>query len=383
MSVVAIVPDWPARPRTGGEYVERVILSELASLTDVHLVAVQDPGADAPNLPALASVTVCPRVRVRRGSRLLSPLPTVALWSRGQDARARLAKIVATVTPTHVLVSRTYTAVNLPAALECPILLLTQNVEHRRLRDLPTGPNPLRMVWQRLQAKRMQHLERAILARAAATLVLSRRDADLVRAMGIEREVIEVPPLPDPDLFLVTGCRPANQILFLGSLGYPPNYRAAMELIAVVLPRVRSSVSSARLIIAGSSPPPDLVRLVRERADVTLLGDFADAREIFSQASVFVAPLPVQEGLSVKTLNAFAAATPVVATEAVIASLGATAGQHALAATTPAETADAIVALLCDDSRREALGNAARQFVRERFSPEASRQALQYALSCN
>jgi len=193
--------------------------------------------------------------------------------------------------------------------------------------------------------------------------------------------VMQLPVLPESDLLsLPILGRPDANILFLGSLGYPPNLEAVRTLLDQVLPRIRQVRPRARLLIAGSAPPLALQVIGKGQQHVEIITDFQRAVDVFREATVFVAPIPLQEGISVKTLNAFASGTPVVTTQAVLASLGAVSNVHALMAEDSANSAHAVLTLLDDPSLRVAVASAARSFVTEHFSEERLLSALRLAM---
>jgi polysaccharide biosynthesis protein PslH len=107
-------------------------------------------------------------------------------------------------------------------------------------------------------------------AAAAAYLLVNQVDADQLTAR-LGREVLVVPngvaeaPTPAPP-------RDAATICFVGVLDYPPNIDSARRLCTEVLPRVRRAVPSARVVLVGRAPGPEVVALagpeVEIRADV-------------------------------------------------------------------------------------------------------------------
>jgi GT2 family glycosyltransferase/glycosyltransferase involved in cell wall biosynthesis len=102
-------------------------------------------------------------------------------------------------------------------------------------------------------------------------------------------------------------------MLFVGSFRHDPN-RVAMDWFArQVLPLIVARQPHARLVVAGSDPPPahayaDLA------ANVDMLGYVDDVRGPLARYAVFVCPILSGSGVRVKLLEAFAAGIPVVST---------------------------------------------------------------------
>ena len=360
-----------------------MLVGALAELTNVHVLAISDSSQRAVPLHGATTVTVCERRPIGTTERLLGPLPTVALWSRGVGAQDLVRQLVATHRVTHVLVSSSYAVVNVPRDLAVPLIVLALNVEHHRLRNLGSPQaSPLRRAWLLVQAGRTRRLEQKVIRRAQAVVAISPNDLAGLRALAEGTTQLHLlPVVPEPSLLAVPlAGRPQANILFMGSLGYGPNLEAAGRLIEELLPRVRRTRPDARLIIAGSTPPPALQRMAKGREGVTIIANFDRTEDIFRRATVFVVPLVYQEGISIKTLSAFASGTPVVATAAVLRSVGAKADVHALAAEDPETMAQAVLRLIDDSSWRTRIAATARTFVIESFSQERLRSTLKTVL---
>lgn len=102
-------------------------------------------------------------------------------------------------------------------------------------------------------------------------------------------------------------------MLFIGSFRHVPN-RVALEWFArSVLPLIVAKLPQARLLVAGSDPPPR--HLLADPANaIELLGFVDDVQPLFSTCALFVCPIRSGSGVRVKLLEAFASGIPVVST---------------------------------------------------------------------
>ena len=163
----------------------------------------------------------------------------------------------------------------------------------------------------------------------------------------------------------------AHQVVFAGR--HEP--RKGLHVLLRAWPRIHRE-TGARLRIIG--PDPLAVRLLFARLRVSdegvdVLGfltqeDFT--RELLA-AKALVAPSLGGESFGMVLTRAFGCATPVVASD--IAGYRDVMTRETAVAVTPGDPrdlADAVVALLADESRRRALGNAARRLAQERYSWE-------------
>lgn len=200
-----------------------------------------------------------------------------------------------------------------------------------------------------------------------AVVVVSERDADHLRSLvpGARIEVVPngVDPGPAP--------RDADDgvtIGFHGVLSSRANVAAARHLVQEVLPLVRQRHPSARALLVGHAPTPEVTSLAAD--DVDVVADVDEIRPWLERMTVYVAPMHIGSGIKNKVLEAMAAGRPIVATPRAIAGIGAGRGisEGVDARALAAATAD----LLDDPARRARVGAVARVRVVEEFSWERS-----------
>ena len=146
-------------------------------------------------------------------------------------------------------------------------------------------------------------------------------------------------------------------MLFVGSFRHDPN-RVAMDWFArQVLPLIRARQPQARLVLAGSDPPP-----AHAYADLggnlEMLGYVDDVRVPLARYAVFVCPILSGSGVRVKLLEAFAAGIPVVSTTVGAEGLAVKDGEFCRLADSAAEFAERVLALW--ENPQEAAGMAQR-----------------------
>jgi len=141
-----------------------------------------------------------------------------------------------------------------------------------------------------------------------------------------------------------TGDREPLTMLFVGSFRHEPN-RVALDWFArQVLPLILARQATARLVVAGSDPPPahaydDLA------ANLEMLGYVDEVRAPLGRYSVFVCPILSGSGVRVKLLEAFAAGIPVVSTTVGAEGLAARDGEICRLADSAAGFAEAVLKL--------------------------------------
>lgn len=134
-------------------------------------------------------------------------------------------------------------------------------------------------------------------------------------------------------------------MLFVGSFRHEPNRVAVDWFVRRVLPMILSRQPEAKLVIAGSDPPP--AHAYADYADhLDMLGYVEDVREAFARYSVFVCPILSGSGVRVKLLEAFAAGIPVVSTRVGAEGLATQDGEYCSLADDPVMFAERVLELL-------------------------------------
>ena len=181
------------------------------------------------------------------------------------------------------------------------------------------------------------------------------------------------------------GVAPAS--LLIGSIGDVIPEKGLIHLVRA-LPKVRCVVPAARLLVVGGGSAGYRAEVERE-ADklgvasmITWAGQRSDVADIMQALDVFVLA-SLAETFSLVTAEAMAAGLPVVATAVGGVPECVSAGETGVLVP-PADgaaLADALIGLLCDAPLRQRLGEAARQRVRQLFSPEVQVPRIEAALS--
>jgi glycosyltransferase involved in cell wall biosynthesis len=151
-------------------------------------------------------------------------------------------------------------------------------------------------------------------------------------------------------------------MLFIGSFRHDPN-RAAMDwFVRDVMPLILAQEPRARLVVAGSDPPPAHAYPDFSGA-LQMLGFVDDVRELLERYAVFVCPILSGSGVRVKLLEAFAAGIPVVSTKIGAEGLAYKDGEFCGLSDDPQAFADRVLALFADPAGAAAMAARARAEV--------------------
>jgi len=151
-------------------------------------------------------------------------------------------------------------------------------------------------------------------------------------------------------------------MLFVGSFRHEPNRVAVDWFVRRVLPLVLEKQPAARLVIAGSDPPPPHV-YGGASASLEMLGYVDDVRDPLARYALFVCPILSGSGVRVKLLEAFAAGIPVVSTFVGAEGLARKDGEVCALADDPAQFAARVLELFENHEAAAAMARRARAEV--------------------
>jgi glycosyltransferase involved in cell wall biosynthesis len=209
-----------------------------------------------------------------------------------------------------------------------------------------------------------------------ACAVTSARDEATVRRSVPNARTAVVPNGVDLDFFSPRGTRSEPKtLLFFGALNYYPNVDAVLYFLREVLPRLRRSHPSLKLIVVGSLPPPAIQRAAGP--DVTVTGAVTDVRPYLERASAVVVPLRVGSGTRLKILEAMAMGKAVVSTSVGAEGLSVTDGTDILLADDARSFAAQVSRLLDDEDLAARVGSAAHRLVETSYQWKTSALKLE------
>jgi glycosyltransferase involved in cell wall biosynthesis len=229
-------------------------------------------------------------------------------------------------------------------------------------------------VAHRMEAARCRSRETQLVDLASVATAVSRRDLEALDA-GAKGRVVPVAAsapirLDDPPSGPPT-------VILSGNLGYRPTVRAAVWFAVSVWPQIRRRVPSARWVLAGARPAPEIRRLAM-RPGIEVHGDVDDLASFLQRARVAIAPMSSGSGVPLKILEALAAGVPVVADPWSAAGLeDATA---VAVADGRAEWIETVSALLEDPARARQQSSRAYGSWRAHYQPDAVALAIRRAV---
>ncbi len=339
------------------------LLRELRTRHEVTLVSMTRPGDD------LAAEALCdrfvavpgPRGRIARLRQEMLSLPARRPVLVEQVRASGLARVVAAEARQHDVVHLEpgWAAGLVRDARPKPVVVATLDAWHLNWAAEAGITTGVRHYLKAREAARMKAFESRAYGEADALVVVTERDAEVLRALDPRLAPVVVTNGVDTAWFAPDGRpRDPRTILFTGAMGYAPNVDAAVFAATRVLPLVRETRPEARLVLAGRDPAPAVEALQSEH--VTVTGTVPDLRPLLWEAGAYLCPMRSGTGVKNKLLEALAAGAPCVATPLATAGLGLGEGDL-LVAEGERDLAAALVVLLSDGTLRDRLGAAGRE----------------------
>jgi glycosyltransferase involved in cell wall biosynthesis len=136
----------------------------------------------------------------------------------------------------------------------------------------------------------------------------------------------------------------SRQVIFFGTLHFPPNVDAAQRLLATIWPAVHAQRPELQLSIVGRHPTRELVALAKTTPAARIDGDVPAIEPYLRQSVLSICPMFMGAGMKNKILESLAVGLPIVATREAVAGIDFVSGEHGWLAETEPQLAQAVVA---------------------------------------
>jgi len=196
--------------------------------------------------------------------------------------------------------------------------------------------NPLRRHHLTNEAHRAQQTERRDYSLAKAVTFVSPKDVtDLRSSIPATIPLTSIPiGIDDRTFFPPTTLRSPSTIIFTGVMDYPPNVDAALWFTRDIWPAIHSRFPQATFRIVGKNPTKAL-RELSTVPGVVVTGRVASVAEELRSATIAVSPLRFGTGFKIKSIEALACGTPLIASPETLPGVPLTPGKNVLVADSP------------------------------------------------
>jgi glycosyltransferase involved in cell wall biosynthesis len=260
-----------------------------------------------------------------------------------------------------------YVMPNIPNT-SVPILLVEQTIEYQVYAHfVQQFKNVLLKPILKFDVLKIKFWESYYWKKAKMVIAMSDKDKKQMLALALGLKVEIVPNGVDTSHF--ANFKKQNKdklVLFVGNFSWLQNREAVYFLINKIWPEIKRQVADAKLLIVGQNPPAKIKNLAKGK-DIVVDAKTADIREIYSQASVLLAPIFGPGGTRFKILEAMASQLPVVTTKVGIEGIPVQNNIHILIGSSASELAQSTVKILKDNNLSQKLSENAIMLIKENF----------------
>jgi len=244
-------------------------------------------------------------------------------------------------------------------------VLRMHNVEHRIWEKLSRETaQPLRRHYFASLARRMQRFEEAWWTRYDLLLPITAADAAEAAPLAGPGRVFTLPFGIDTAA-VAPDAGGVWEGYHLAAMDWLPNQEAVSWFVQSVWPVIERASPEFRFQFAGRHMPEALCGI--QRGGLRCAGAEVDAEAFSRDKKILIVPLRSGGGIRVKILEGMARAKLVISTDAGIAGIEATAGEHFLRANTPKEFAQAVRWTLDHPAEAERIAARGRSLVEDSY----------------
>lgn len=385
-----LTPYLPYPPASGGQIRTYNLLKHLSKSHEITLVCLYKREEERQYAQELKSyckdIYLCKRPeKPWQLSTILKAvfgvLPFLIVRNYSSEAANTVRKLLAERTFDVIHAETFYVMPHIPET-KIPTILVDQTLEYRVykhfINQLPWFlHHPLR-----LDTFKLKYWEEYYWNHAQLVAAVSETDAKAIHMLAPNIEPVVIPNGASDGMFVEKSTpkedNGVTNLLFVGNFSWLQNTEAAQYLIEKVLPLLQNKLQNYRLTIAGQKIPERFRVLANPYIDfIDLEGsDNATVRDIYTNASLFIAPIFGPGGTRLKILTAMATHLPVITTSTGAEGLHLLHNESVMLAENPEEFAQNIAILARDNILSKKIADNAYAIARKSFSWESITKTL-------
>ena len=392
MKILMLTPYLPYPPASGGQIRTLNLLKYLRAKNEITLIALYKSDEEKKYLPYLKpyckEVYLCKRPEkpwqfdnIFRSIFSLNPFLIVRNYST--QAATTLKELIHNE---HFDVIHAETFYIMPHIIETdiPILLVEQTIEYKvyqhYVNSLPFFIRPLFS----LDILKLRYWERFYWRKAFLVGTMSESDKKAVSLLEPSIQPVIIPNGAGEDLVVnkLNPKRLSNPILlFVGNFFWLQNTEAAQYLIDKIYPKIAKAIPQIQIVIAGQNASNKLNISDTKRIKIIDIDpkDSQLVKKVYTQSTLFVAPIFGPGGTRLKILAAMASGLPIVTTKTGIEGLDISDNKHALIANSPDEFVKQIKRVLSNKILYESIRKNAYELVKKKYNWSKIAEELEIA----
>lgn len=263
-----------------------------------------------------------------------------------------------------------------------PIFLLEQTIEYQVyqhfVNSLPFFVKP----FFSLDILKLKIWEKDYWKKALMVGAVSNNDKKIIQRLDSEIKPVIIPNGAGEDM-ITQKLLPKNlnrpQILFLGNFFWLQNTEAANYLINKIVPLARISLPDLKFVIAGQNAANKIGVSKDNNLEIIDIGSDQNelVKQIYQQATIFIAPIFGPGGTRLKILAAMASGIPVISTKTGVTGLTVKNDQDVLIANTPDEFIKSIEKIIKNKKLYEKIRTNAYSLIKKKYNWQSIAQKLE------
>lgn len=382
MKILMLTPYLPYPPNSGGQIRTYNLLRNLSAEHTITLVSLYKNDAEKTHAETLS--TLCENVYLcKRAEKpwtfsnifkaVFGPLPFLIVRNYSNEAAKTVSNLLKNEKFDVIHAETFYVMPHIPKT-EIPILLVEQTLEYRVYKHFIS-----KLPWYlhhplRLDTFKLKFWERYYWERAQLVAAVSQADAEAIHSLAPNIKPAIIPNGASDEMFVhkKTASEKAKEstLLFVGNFSWLQNTEAARFLMDKVTPIVFAKNDSVKLVVAGQNIPTEFNKYANQKISFVDLNNAQNSfvHDLYSSATIFVAPIFGPGGTRLKILTSMASQTPVVTTTTGAEGLYLEDGISVLLAENEIEFSEKILQLLSDGALRVKIAKNAYTNAQEKFS---------------
>ncbi len=382
MKILMLTPYLPYPPSSGGQVRSYNLIKHLSRNHEIYLVALiksKDEEAYKKNLlPFCKEIHLCKRSEspwtvhnVLKS--VFGVFPFLVVRNYSPEARKVVEKLLQEHKFDLIHAETFYIMPHIPPT-DVPILLVEQTIEYRVyqhfVRQLKFAP--IRPFFY-FDIVKLKYWEKTYWKKAQLVGAVSSDDEDKMHDLSPNIETTIIPNAAGEDLLDIYDEKPTEKkpvFLYQGNFSWLQNIEAAKILVSSIFPEIQKRIPEARCIIAGQRALDKMGMPKRDGIEIVDIGaaDVNKVIDVYSTASIFLAPIEGPGGTRLKILGAMAAGLPVISSPTGVSGLGASHNKNVIIAETTEEFAEAAEKLYNDKKLYNTIKKNARKLIDQTYS---------------
>ncbi|OGK44902.1 hypothetical protein A2957_02690 [Candidatus Roizmanbacteria bacterium RIFCSPLOWO2_01_FULL_38_11] len=382
MKILMLTPYLPYPPSSGGQVRSYNLIKHLSKNHEIYLVSLikneEEKRYHKGLLKYCSKIYTCKRSESpwtisNIFKSVFGRYPFLVVRNFSEEARLAVADLLKKEDFDLIHAETFYIMPHIPKT-KTPILLVEQTIEYRVyqhfVKQLPRIFRPL----FHFDIRKLKYWEVTFWKRADLVGAVSADDQKKMDEILPGVKTCIIPNAAGEDLLDVYEKRkrrtPHPIFLYQGNFAWLQNVEAARILINTIFPEIKKRIPKAQCIIAGQRAKEKVGTIQQDGIQIVdiLSSEVDKVIDVYSKASIFLAPIEGPGGTRLKILGAMAAGLPVISSKTGVSGLDVIHGKNVMIAQSNEEFSELAEEILNDKEKYHLIQTNARLMIEKKYS---------------